>query len=945
MKTWLVSVVLTVGLLVVPATGENPIAVAQTSHPRLFFTAADIPRLQRQAQSTHADIWAPIFDYADSLVGTTPPAATPVTGDEEAFRQYGNQLIPLAFTCVITQAENYCDLARDYLLTYAGWSQWDENNFRDLGLAHMLLGSTLAYDWLFNRLSPAEQQTARAALSTWAQRLYEASIEPKHDEWNNWWPQSYAQNHASTNHSALGMAGLALSGEDVNAPVWVDRARSELARDQALLAGIGDGSWHEGISYQNYKLTMLLPFAYNLKRLQGVNILADTYLNNYVLWRIYNHLPGKVFGLMNFGNLEFAWGNSYAPENVLRFIAREYRNGRAEWMAQQLSAAEGRDANVFRAPWYVFEFLYYDPAVAARQPANSLPPRRTFPDLEGVIWRTGWEQDDLLFGLKTGVYGGRFAFDTFVAENDLWKPPCAETGCQLNIGHDHDDTNTFYIYRRGSWLAPENMGAGLYDTSYHNTLLIDGEGQARPPDDSWRDPNSFEGLDGRLTATANSRNFDYLAADATRRYAIDDLETVTRYVLFVRPDYFVMLDHLAAAAPHRYDWVLHFDAGVTVEGNWVRGDADDGQILGVGIVSPPQFQAETGDDGYPYVRVRPAENTPATRLLHILYPTDAAAWDSRPETELLDDTGAMIAARLRLAEGGQHDVILAYAGTLSSSAVGPYAFDGRAAFIGTDAEQNMERLWVHGGSALDDLAGDRGVIVNGLSPAEPFEAVYQADRVAVYGTIVSPVRLYAPDAQQLTVNNQPTAFVRDGRHIIFPAEPQAAGDTVPGVAALIVQMVAEPPFAAPNTQVDWTITITNPNPAPGTQVVVEDHFPDEIEVLSASSPAGSVAVRRQRLTGTQAVLGPDQSLVIRVNSRIRSDTRIPFIITNQASVRSAEHPQPVFAAATVVSATELPSTGESPWQVWRSLVLIIAVGAGGFLLNRLYRSPGKYLTR
>lgn len=939
MKNRVVIVTLTVFLIGVSFVTENQVVLAQTNHPRLFFTADELPGLREKAQSTHAEIWAPILAYVESLVGTLPPTATPVNGDEEAFRQYGNQLIPLAFVCVISEDDNHCDLAKDYLLTYATWSQWDQNNFRDLGLAHMLMGSAIAYDWLFPVMSPEEQQTAREALAAWGQRMYEASIEPKRDEWNNWWAQSYLQNHASTNHSALGMAGLALRDEDQNAWTWVQHAWSQLARDQFILNGIGDGSWHEGISYQNYKLTMLLPFVHNLKRLQGLDILANTYLHNYVSWRLYNHLPGKVFPLLTFGNLEFAWGNSYAPENILRFIANEYESGQAEWLAQQLTAAEGRFANIFRTPWYVFEFLYYDPAVTAQPPTDDLPLRQTFSDLEGVIWRTGWDDDALLFGLKTGAYGGRFAFDTFVAETYPWNAPCLVTSCQLNIGHDHDDMNSFYIYRSGSWLTSENVGAGIYDSAYHNTLLIDNEGQDRPPDNSWRDPDFFIGIDGFLEATAGTQDFDYLAADVTQRYDFDDLEDVTRHVLFVRPSYFVMLDNLAAANAHQYDWVAHFDAGVSVEGNWVRGEADDGQILGVGVVSPTQFQAITGNDGYPYVRVRPAQAVDDTRLLHILFPTDAGSWDVRPNVELLDDSGEAIAARLETNDGIQDDIILAYTDTLSTAEVGPYIFDGRAAFVRITPEQTLESMFVYGGTSLNISEVTIGSLVSNLSPTQPFEAVYQDNTVAVSGNIITQVRLYAPLAEHLTVNESPTSFTRDGDHIIFPAEAETtlAADTT-SLMPLGGEMVAEPPFTTPGHLIEWSITVSNPNLQPETNIIVEDIFPDEIEILSATSTSGAIVVDRQAVTCTQDFLGPKQTFTIFINSRIRSETKMPFVITNQASIRSFENPDPRYVAAQVLSATELPATGESPWQNWRGLlVLIVGLGAAWLILRQYFR--------
>lgn len=765
---WLDDLRLT-GLEVAAPVPTLPSTDAAVSHPRLFFGASDIPILQAAAATTHQEIWNPIRDYADSQLGTSPPSSWPPGGDLDTYRNFGNQLISFAFACVITDDIDYCELAKTYLLAYAAWEEWDDPD-RTLGLPHMLLGNAIAYDWLCNTLSPAERETVRQSLAGWAQEMYKASSADAFlDEYHNWWRKSYVQNHHWTNNSALGMAGLALLGEDDRAQTWVDQAQGQMSRVQAILDGIGDGSWHEGIPYQSYGLTMLLPFLTNLRRVQGNDILPQTYLRNYPYWRIYNHIPDSTQFILAYGDFDWSWSNGYAPQNLLRFTAGEYGDGHAEWMAQQLIAAEGRHANVWYTPWYVFEFLYYDPTVAS-QPPVKLEQARVFPDLEGVIWRSSWGWDDLIFGLKAGTYGGRFAFDTFTQEVYPWESPCADTGCQLEISHDHDDTNGFYIYRAGHWLAPESEAYGGYTTALHNTLLIDGQGQYRPPEDHYgKYPQDFTGSDGFLEGTASTPNFDYVAADATRRYKnTTGLEDITRHVVFVRPDYFVMLDNLAADAAHQYDWICHFGESVSVEGDWVRGDAGGRQILGVGVASPESFTTVIGDDGYPYIHIRPASSVDDVRLIHILYPTDDASWNTRPDIEMLADTGEAAAVRVRMNNdsGRIDDVLLTYVQSAATTTVGPYSYDGRVAVTSWSVDDELERLFVFGGSFLTDhiLGGD--LVVN-LDEDEPFEAIYSDQTVALYGNVLTQVTLYAPHAEHLTLNGEAWPFTRSGDYITF----------------------------------------------------------------------------------------------------------------------------------------------------------------------------------
>lgn len=778
---WLLSLSLIYTLVVITVGCEHPVvselsATSIPEHPRLFFNADDIPTLQAKTTTSHQEVWTPIKAFVDSQLGVTPSAAAPPDGELNTYRNAGNQLIPFAFACSISRSAQYCDLAKSYLLTYASWDQWGEENVRDLGHAHMLMGNAIAYDWLYSILTPEERLRVRQSLADWAQKMYDASAGDYQDPWSNWWRKAYMQNHHWTNNSALGMAGLALLGEDDRAQIWIDQASSQMSRVQYLLNGIEDGSWHEGIFYQNYGLIMSLPFMVNLRQIQGTDILPHDYLQNYPYWRLYNHLSNGQY-IMAYGDFEWWWGHVAQSKNILRFVAHEYNNGHAEWLAQQLATIEDRSVNVWSTPWYVFEFLYYNPSIAPKPPLD-LPKARVFPDLAGVIWRTGWDDRELVFALKTGAYGGRFAFNTFVREEYPWDPPCSDTECQLSIGHDHDDANGFYLYRAGHWLAPEHEGSNIdsNETRFHNTFLIDGEGQYRPPEDHYGQyPEDFIGSDGFLEATASTQNFDYVATDATRRYKnIPGMEDVTRHVLFVRPDYFVMVDNLVANAEHRYEWVSHFGESVAVEGNWVRGDAGGEQILGVATADNQSFAVATGNDGRPYVRIQPASPVDDVRFINILYPTDVTSWDRKPTIDILDDTGTAAAVRVTMQDGSDRvdDVLLNYTQPISTTTVGPYEYNGQVAVVTRGADGDLERIFVYGGTSFTDRAADKVLIAN-LNAKEPFEAVFSDKKVVVSGSISTTVTLYAPQTEQLTVNGLPNSFIQSGDYISFEENPKS----------------------------------------------------------------------------------------------------------------------------------------------------------------------------
>ncbi len=710
---------LTLFLLACAANRADVAAAQATEHPRLFFRAADLPTLRERARTTHRAIWQPIVDYADTQLGTSPPAAAPSQGDLDTYRNYGNQLVALAFACVITDDESHCNVAKGHLLTYATWEQWGESRHRDLGHAHMLLGNTLAYDWLYPQLSIAERQTVQRALVRWADALHAASLGPKVAAWNNWWYKSYIQNHYVINNSVLGMAGLALMGEVDAASRWYEQAVTEANRAKFLLNGIGDGSWHEGISYQDYMLSMAVPFWLNARTLQGQDLLPHTYLQEYSTWRLYNYLPGTNRYIMAHGNFEWDYLSSRS-QHLVHFVATEYQNQQAQWLGQQLLAVEPRDADIWSMPWLIFEFFYFSPALAATPPAG-LPLGQTFADLAGVIWRSGWGRDDLVFGFKSGAYGGRFAFDTFAARTAPWESNCASAGCRFNLGHDHEDTNGFYLFGNGRWLAPEVVGNRENETRYHNTLLIDGQGQMRPEYESSSGPGPLEDTDGKLLTVTDTAALAHLAADATQRYRqITDIEEVSRHVVFVRPDYFLMVDQLAAGQPHRYEWISHFEQSATLDGQWIRGHAEADQILGIGVVHPQPFVATLGEhNGLPYVRIRPESPTADLRLVNLLYPTTGSAWEERPTIMESIDSGQALLLQLQHNGGAQwrDDLLLTYAQAGTAQTVGSYRYDGHTALIRRHANGEWASVALIGGSALEESG--TGLRLVGLNPAEP----------------------------------------------------------------------------------------------------------------------------------------------------------------------------------------------------------------------------------
>src|SRR5207248_7851843 len=106
---------------------------------------------------------------------------------------------------------------------YLTWSDWGfGEGTPDLSTAHMLIGAACAYDWLWPYLSATDRANLAARVGSEAARI--AAAMP-----SAWWNDEYVQNHNWIDTAALGLAALALWGEDARAPAWLTLAQDHLA--------------------------------------------------------------------------------------------------------------------------------------------------------------------------------------------------------------------------------------------------------------------------------------------------------------------------------------------------------------------------------------------------------------------------------------------------------------------------------------------------------------------------------------------------------------------------------------------------------------------------------------------------------------------------------------------------------------------------------------------
>ena len=759
------------------------LALLLALHPSLFFSPNDVPQLRAAAESTHASIGSHITTILNQHLGDPTPTAT----EYDDFRFLGNQVAVWAFGYQMTGNTQYAAIARSQLLTYAGWSAWDDGESASLGgpdlnEAHMLLGCAVAYDWIYETLSASDRATIAAKLGTEAQKV--ATYFP-----NAWWVDEYLQNHNWIDTAGLGMAALVLQGEDARAAGWLALAQTNLQRLQLSIGAIPDGSWHEGLPYEGYGLAMAMPFWLALRH-AGADYTDMGLLRGYGKFYLTVGIPDLPNNLiLPFG--DFTHWPAQQTLQILRLTASRFRDGYAETAAQRYVAGVGR-GTFLPEMWYdIFEFIAYDPTVTPAD-VNTLPLDSQFPDIGAAVLHSTFDKGDFTIGFKAAVFGGNVNFNR-VMNNGT---PCMGNAAWGNAdcgwvewGHDHNDDMSFWLFGKGTWLAPEAMGydAGkstdytypASQTAYHNALLVDGKGQlgdTRISDSNWNNAWFWNRKSSPLFAPMGTA--DYAIAGGTGAQLFDSSLGISRWnrvVAMARGRYALVRDDIAAASAHAYDWICHFQDGVSVDtsSGWVQGIGKKGQSLGVRVLSPLSWTATTGsqtaelmdqfdpDAQTSYVRVRPSANAAAQQFLTALVPVATASWAQRTAVNALSPidpgAGAIVAPGSALEERW---IFTRSAGDLSLSG----SIAGVAARDATGAPLRAARF---GAGALSDQFGTR--LLLSTASASSVETSVQGSVLAVTGSGIADFQAYAPAATSVTINGQPANATFESGMVTYPA--------------------------------------------------------------------------------------------------------------------------------------------------------------------------------
>lgn len=486
---------------------------ADTTRPRLYLSADKISYIKsRLGQAPYSKFWQFVKARADQYVNE------PVTAksmDKQDIRSVGDRIPFMAMAYLLTGREAYLVGTRRLMNSLCSYPDWDGN--RDLGAAHLLFGMSVAYDWLYNEWTEEERARFRAAMTDHAKTLYHALISK--DMW--WARRDYLlQAHNYINVMAFAVAGEALRGEVPEAEAWIAAAAQNFRSVLELLSP--DGASHEGIGYWGYGTEAMLKYFLARPEAGGKRAIeGNSFFRNTARFRLYASLPGYV------ENVDFAdsprteW---YGPGDILRALASIFRDGHAQWLAERIEQARGRDALY---SW--LDLIWYDDSVKP-QPPDDLPLYAYFDNLGIFIGRSDWTDQATWTFFKAGPSQGKLAERMGIY-----------TG-----SHIHPDEGNFLLWAGGRWLIVDDGYVYKKRTSNHNVLLFNGKGQLGEGK-QWFDPDPVKQNRGTAEIVYHDLqpDYQYLVAEIGGMYPPDaGIKSWRRTFIFLPPKRLVIRDQI-----------------------------------------------------------------------------------------------------------------------------------------------------------------------------------------------------------------------------------------------------------------------------------------------------------------------------------------------------------------------------------------------------------------
>jgi hypothetical protein len=530
----------------------------QGVHPRVYVTDKELAELRERARTSHRELWQRAISHVRALEADPPP---PPAEKRRQQNDVGIAIAEAAFVYKIEGDKKYLDAARKYMDAAVSYDIWGYANNKpnvDLAAGHLLYGLAWGYDLLYHDLTEKERTRYRDKLIKQA-RLMADYFKPKPGK-----TFAYSQNHTFIPITGLGVAAYALYDETPEAPAWASLTRA--IYDRVLATYSEDGYYYEGFEYWIFSTPWLVHYLDAHSHSTGEDMYDRPGFRLMHQYVAHSMLPSGNY-VFDFGDIfegpltRAGKGEDYKrthPQghfntnyNLLYRFAQRFQSGEAQGVAQWLKQFGQVNAEDF---WSLVWFDANLKPVAIEKQTTW----HYFPDHDVFYWRSDWSKAATAFAFKSGPPEGHHAA-ALVKKFPDWR---------LSSGHAHPDANSFIIFARGEYLTGDTGYAGVPMTEHHNTLLINGKGQAKEGNghDVFTEV-PYERLNRiRISEVKVGQDQIIVRGDATAAYEPElGLKKFVREFVFRPGAGFTISDEVETAKPAVLTFVLHADDRIEKE--------------------------------------------------------------------------------------------------------------------------------------------------------------------------------------------------------------------------------------------------------------------------------------------------------------------------------------------------------------------------------------------
>jgi len=590
----------------------NP--AARGVHPRLFTDAKTLGTLAGRFQKDPRAFERLLPPIGGKILSTAP---IPLQEKENAW--FATKLAWMAVCWRVTGEAAYLEALRKWRPMIEGFQpividlKSPTSGNRDLTTGGMLLGFSILYDALHGKVPEEELAVVRRALVSQGRQAYESL--------SSYGSYAYEQNHLIIPVCALGLAAMVLADELPEAAAWGVFARNMNARSFPALSH--DGWFFEGINYWSFTMVYPLSYAVALKRTTGVDLLGEPPFRGIPEYLVHTFLPDPdfVFDFADWGprvehgdgfqrGYDLPWHT--LPTRIASLLPVLLLQERPSPLLSDFVMCQTARLTNYSSDDSLF-FLMSGievPKKSVPMPARAeFPPWHHFEDVDVLHWRSAFgDGNATALAFKSGPPAGHHIATLYPLYPE-WRP---------GLGHAHPDAGSFLLWSRGGFLAGDT-GYGTKRTEWHNTLVIDGQGQIARENSPF---SQWAGMPYDRLNRIRLTNTWLASAVAAGTAVLEDaypesleLDSLRRHLILVDGRFLVVLDEVAAAKAHTFASFLHGDREPreSGRGRWISEHA--GSRLCLQVLS--DFKASKVEPTVVETQIYPGPPRPQQRGYHL----------------------------------------------------------------------------------------------------------------------------------------------------------------------------------------------------------------------------------------------------------------------------------------------------------------------------------------